>query len=196
MIPKARFFVTAAIAEIGCLGISFLLCVALCRPPGPVRLQTHNGGICHGPLSSSPDAIVERPFVCVIPAISVCKEERIDSSPLQQLREVDPVLQVPLRSRLVFWVLWRVSTCPLLHAWNPPVNMPHTFHCPGDKCPIVDISKALSSMCLVPSPDLLPCGTSLLSLFSAMLESAFDVAVRVVTENAFLAPGKGGPQII
>lgn len=31
-----------------------------------------------------------------------------------------------------------------------------TFHCPGDRCPIVDISNALSNMCVFLSPESWP----------------------------------------
>lgn len=36
-------------------------------------------------------------------------------------------------------------------AFSTSIPIPLTFHCPGDRCPTVDISKALSKMCFLPA---------------------------------------------
>ena len=55
--------------------------------------SSNNGGICHGPLRSSPYAIVKASFVCIIAAIGVCQEQSIDAPSIQELSEIYPVLQ-------------------------------------------------------------------------------------------------------
>jgi hypothetical protein len=84
VIPKERFFVTAAIAEIGCTS---------CQPYfRHLSDPTHNRGIGHRPLGCSTDAVVQAVVVSVVSAIRVCKEESVDATTLQQLRQVDPVI--------------------------------------------------------------------------------------------------------
>lgn len=56
VMPKARFLVTAAIAEIGYIVASDSHDAL---PRRPVRTGTYDGRIGHWPLSRSPDAIVE-----------------------------------------------------------------------------------------------------------------------------------------
>lgn len=59
----------------------------------------------HGPLRGAPDAIVQGPFVRVVPAVRVGEEQGVDASSLKQFREIDPVLQVSLGGRFVLGVL-------------------------------------------------------------------------------------------
>lgn len=77
----------------------------------------------------------------------ICQEQRVDSTALQQLRQLYPVPECSLGRRLVFGVL-----CSCQHSGpSTSIPIPLTFHCPGDKCPTVDISKALSKMCFLPA---------------------------------------------
>lgn len=65
VIPKARFLVTAAMAEMGLKGFQHALhLVAMSR-------TTYNGGICHWPLSRSADAVVQAPLVGIVPSICI-----------------------------------------------------------------------------------------------------------------------------
>lgn len=86
MMPKARFLVTAAIAEIG-----YRWGLVGCRWAGGCS-KTHDRWVCHGPLRSPADAVVQRAFVCVVAAVRIGQEQRVDASPLQQFGELDPVL--------------------------------------------------------------------------------------------------------
>lgn len=78
----------------------------------------------------------------------ICQEQCVDSTALQQLRQFYPVPECSLGRRLVFRVL-----CSYQHSGpSTSIPIPLTFHCPGDRCPTVDISKALSKMCFLSAP--------------------------------------------
>lgn len=77
----------------------------------------------------------------------ICQEQCVDSTALQQLRQLYPVPECSLGRRLVFGVLWSCQR------FGPSNSVPiPTFHCPGDRCPTVDMSKALSKICFLPVP--------------------------------------------
>lgn len=101
VIPKAKFFVTAAMAEMGCLTVSDFRTTHV---QGPTR-RTHNGRIRHRPLGSSSDTVVKRALIRIVAAVGISQEERIDSSALEKFGEFNPILQVAFRGRLVFRVL-------------------------------------------------------------------------------------------
>lgn len=77
----------------------------------------------------------------------ICQEQCIDSAALQEFRQLYPVPESSLGRRLVLGILWSCQ-----HSGpSPSIPIP-TFHCPGDRCPTVDISKALSKICFLPLP--------------------------------------------
>lgn len=77
----------------------------------------------------------------------ICQEQCVDSTALQQLRQLYPVSECSLGRRLVFGIL---CSC---QRFGPSNSVPiPTFHCPGDRCPTVDMSKALSKICFLPVP--------------------------------------------
>lgn len=100
MIANERFFVTAAMALMG-----YDLYINKALTLSNARGLTYNCGVCHGPLSSAADAVVETALICVVTTIGICEEEGIDATPLQQLRKVDPVVQIALSRGFVGRIL-------------------------------------------------------------------------------------------
>lgn len=96
--PNARFLVTAAIAEIGFPNKSDIdesACV----------VYTHDSGICDWPLRSSSNTLVQLTLVGIMASSGIRQEQCVNSSALQQLRKLYPVLEGSLGCRLVFGVL-------------------------------------------------------------------------------------------
>lgn len=100
VMPKARFLVTAAIAEMGCS--SQLL-------KSEVIDRTHDGRVSHRPLCGSADTVVETVLICIVSAVRVCQEKSIDIPALQQFGQVNPIIKLSFCGRLVLWVLHSIS---------------------------------------------------------------------------------------
>lgn len=115
--------------------------------------KTDNCWVGYWPLCRSPDAIVNAPFVCVVATICVGEEQSVDPSPLKKFGEFNPVIKPALGCRLVNWILFQCSVQWFKsHSTCITGVYRRTFHCPGDRCPTVLISKALMRMCFLPFP--------------------------------------------
>lgn len=68
-------------------------------------METYNGGIRHGPLRRSANAIVQALLVGIVPSISVCQKKSIDAPLFQELSELNPVSKVTFCRRPILWVL-------------------------------------------------------------------------------------------
>lgn len=111
-------------------------------------MDTHDSRICHRPLCRASNTLVQFALIGIMTSSCICQEQCVDSTTLQQLRQLYPVSERSLGRRLIFGVL-----CSCQHSGpSTSILIPLTFHCPGDRCPTVDISKALSKMCFLPVP--------------------------------------------
>lgn len=89
VIAKARFFVTAAIAEIG---FTWSAAISMWQTS---YLETDNCGVGHGPLCCPSDAVIQASFVCVVAAVGVSEEQCVDTAQVEQFGEIYPVVQLP-----------------------------------------------------------------------------------------------------
>lgn len=88
---------------------------------------THNGWICHGPLCSSSNTLVNLSLVGIIASRRVSEEKCVDSTALQQLCQIDPVLQCPFCRRFIFGVLYLSANC---HIFLWQLQCHHSTHLP------------------------------------------------------------------
>lgn len=94
------------------------------------------------------NTLVQFALIGIMTSSCICQEQRVDSTALQQLRQLYPVSECSLGRRLIFGVLGSCQNS----GQSTSILIPLTFHCPGDRCPTVDISKALSKMCFLAVP--------------------------------------------
>jgi hypothetical protein len=103
VIAKVRCFVTAAIAEMGCE-------VTSAGRRAPRLEKTYNRRISYGPLSRPANALVQLPLVGVVSSKGISQEQRVDSAPLEKLRQLNPVLQAALGGGFILRVLSTVRS--------------------------------------------------------------------------------------
>jgi hypothetical protein len=129
----------AAIAEIGCPRNQQ-------QSPLSTLDKTHNIRIRDRPLCRPPNTLIQTILICIVPAIGIRQEERIDIPSFKQLRKIDPVVQPSLLRRPILRVLFAISVVER----SEISVLQQTFHCPGDRCPTVHISKALRRIFFLP----------------------------------------------
>lgn len=145
MIPNARFLVTAAMVDIG---YTELVSPRTLIMPGSMSWKTYNSRISHGPLRSSPDTFIQLSFVRIISPIRISQEKRIDPTAFEQFGQLNPVFQVAFRGGFICGILsFSLISSVVVNSMSDGTDL--TFHCPGDKCPTVDMSKALSRICFL-----------------------------------------------
>lgn len=115
---------------------------------GSMSWKTYNSRISHRPLRSSPDTFIQLSFVRIIPPIRISQEKRIDTTALKQFGQLNPVFQAAFRGGFVCGILsLSLISSVVINSMSDETDL--TFHCPGDKCPTVDMSKALSRICFL-----------------------------------------------
>lgn len=107
-------------------------------------MSTYDSWISHRPLCCAANAFIQALLVCIIAAICVGQKKCIDVALLKQLCQINPVIQFALCSRLVAWVLWLS-----IFAVGAEFERLLTFHCPGERCPMVLMSNALMRISLL-----------------------------------------------
>jgi hypothetical protein len=108
--------------------------------------KTHNIRIRDRPLRRPPNTLIQTNFICIVSAIGIRQEKCIDIPSFKQLRKIDPVVQLPLMRRPILRVLFAISVVER----SGISALQQTFHCPGDRCPTVHISKALRRIFFLP----------------------------------------------
>jgi hypothetical protein len=75
----------------------------------PGLAKTYNRRISHGPLRRPANALVQLPLVCVVSSKGISQEQGVDSAPLEELRQLNPVLEAALRGGFIVWVLCTIQ---------------------------------------------------------------------------------------